>query len=114
MKAELTIIHGGKRFVGAADLHPVDSEGTRPASQTAGSDAPRDVARKPSGAVDLAYRKGFFKERRALSEVVDELQQVGYFFSRQSILAALKAARFLAQTGARGSYRFVQKFPPSA
>jgi hypothetical protein len=113
MRAKLTITYDGKRFVGEAELHPVGSEGPPAGPHAAGTDTPRDVARKPSEAVGLVYRKGFFKDRRALSDVVNVLQQAGYFFSRQSILAALKAAGFLAQTGARGSYRFVQKFPPA-
>lgn len=113
MRAKITITHEGKRFVGEVELHAVGPDGPPTSSPTAGSDTPRDVARKPSEAVDLAYRNGFFKERRALSDVLDELRGAGYFFSPQAILAALKSARFLAQTGTRGSYRFVQKFPPA-
>jgi hypothetical protein len=113
MRAKLSIIHEGKRFVGEVELHAVDSEVPAAGSHTPRTEAPHDVARKPSEAVDLVYRKGFFKDRRGLSDVVNELHQAGYFFSPQSILAALKAARFLVQTGVRGSYRFVQKFPPA-
>lgn len=113
MMVKLVITHEGQRFAGEVELHAAGSEARDAGARGAGTDAAEGVARKPSEAVDLAYRKGFFKERRALSDVVDELQRAGYFFSRQSILAALKAARALAQTGARGSYRFVQKFPPA-
>jgi hypothetical protein len=114
MRAKLSITHEGQRFVGEVDLQPAGSEKLLSSSQRTGGDGAREVARKPSEAVGLVYRNGFFKESRALPDVLDELRQAGYSFSRQSILMALQAARFLARTGTRGSYRFIQKFPPAA
>ena len=114
MRAKLSITHEGQRFVGEVDLYPAGAEKAPSSSQQTSGDGSREVARKPSEAVALVYGKGFFKGSRSLSDVLDELRQGGYSFSRQSILMALQAARFLARTGTLGSYRFTQKFPPSA
>jgi hypothetical protein len=114
MRVTISITHEGQRFVGEVELQPAGSGRLPSGSQYREIDEARAVARKPSEAVDLVYRNGFFKESRALSDVLNELRHAGYSFSRQSILMALQAARFLSRTGTRGYYRFIQKFPPAA
>jgi hypothetical protein len=112
MRVKLNIVHEGQTYFGEVELHPAGTEKATSKPHRTGTQTTSDIATRPSAAVDLVYRKGFFKESRRLSEVFDELRSEGYNFSRQSIFMALKAARFLALTGPRGSYRFVQKFPP--
>jgi len=42
-----------------------------------------------------------------------QLGRDGYNFSAPSILMALKFKEFLQRRGSKGSYRFVQKYPPT-
>lgn len=68
---------------------------------------------KPSGAVHTLYIDNFFKEEKKLSDVTKALSKQGYNFNKDSVYRALQNADFLNVKGAKGSYRFLQKFPPS-
>lgn len=112
MLVKVTVVHEGQTYVGEAELRPVGAEKMTSKARASADQISGDYANKPSGAVELLYRQGFFKESHRLPDVCTKLQGDGYNFSRQSILMALKAAPFLALNGRRGAYSFVQKFPP--
>jgi len=112
MLVKVTVVHEGQTFSGEVEIHPVGAQKTSPKPHISAAHAANDVATKPSGAVELLYRRNFFKESRRLADVFAKLSNEGYNFSRQSIFMAMKAAPFLAVTGRRGAYAFVQKFPP--
>ncbi len=114
MRVRLHVLHEGQTYVGEIDLHPEGTEKTSPKPRKMIVEVTSDIARKPSAAVELLYRKVFFKESHKLSDVCEELRKQGYNFSRQSVFMALKAAPFLGVNGRRGSYVFVQKFPPQS
>lgn len=111
MRVQIKVTHKGQTYSGEVELYPADTEKTvtKPYKIVTST---IDIVTKPSAAVELLHRNGFFKESHKLSDVSNELRNEGYNFSRQSIFMALKAATFLALTGKRGSYSFVQKFPP--
>jgi hypothetical protein len=112
MIVKLNIVHEGEVFSGEVELRSggglrVPTKRSSPAAQVAG-----EVATKPSAAIELLYRRGYFKEPRRLGQIFANLRDEGYNFSRPSISMALKAAPFVAINGRRGEYEFVQKFPP--
>jgi len=112
MIVKVTVVHEGQTFMGEVEIHPVGPQKTHAKPHVATVSTTGDHATKPSGAVELLYRGGFFKEARRLADVFAKLGSEGYNFSRQSIFMAMKAAPFLAVNGRRGTYAFVQKFPP--
>jgi len=113
MRVELTVVHEGVTYTGGIELAPWRG-GKKVAVLSKAGAIPKQVITKPSKAVALLYRGGFFGPERRLGEVSKDLATKGFNFSKQSILMALKAADFLAVRGQRGDYRFVQKFPPPA
>lgn len=68
---------------------------------------------KPSEAVQALYERGFFDSKRTLAEVLNELSKDGYNDNAPSVSMALGSKQFLQRSGVKGSYRFVQKYPPS-
>jgi hypothetical protein len=115
MKIQFRIWQDGKVFEGEAVLTEGQSSKTPKSSpgKSKGSLSSGD-ANKPSGALDRLYRKRFFASERTLGTVLDQLQEDGYNFSAPSILMALKSRGYLQRRGSKGSYRFVQKFPPTS
>ncbi len=113
MRVQVRVLHEGRTYYGEVQLNPTGPEKAVSRPLKIETSIVNNIATRPSAAVELLYRKGFFKESRKFPDVSNELRKEGYNFSRQSIFMALKAAGFLALTGTRGSYRFVQKFPPS-
>lgn len=114
MLVKLTIMHEGQTYVGEVEVQAVAARKVHAMTRASAEPSPGDYATKPSGSVEFLYKGGFFKESRRLPDVCARLREEGYNFSRQSIFMALKAAPFLALTGKRGTYSFVQKFPPRA
>ena len=112
MKVKISIIHEGKAYSGEVELFSAGPEKVASKPSKTEAFSAKGIATKPSAVVEMLYRKHFFKEPRKLPDVWNELRKEGYNFSRPSILMALKAASYLTMTGKRGSYRFVQKFPP--
>jgi hypothetical protein len=114
VKVQIKIIHENEIYIGELELSLEGAEKPLSRQQKVQASVSKGVVTKPSSAVEFLYQKAFFKESRKLSDVVNELQREGYNFSKQAIFMALKAANFLAVTGRRGSYGFIQKFPSSA
>lgn len=112
MKVTIEITHEGQTFSGQLELPPSAGSGKAPTKPLRSDKVPVAPIKKPSAALQLLYRKNFFREAHNLAEVWNELRKEGYNFSRPAVLMALQAAEFLTMTGKRGSYRFVQKFPP--
>lgn len=112
MRVQLKVIHDGQTYFGEVELYAGRPEKAVSKALRRGASTVENIATRPSAAVEMLYHRSFFKEPRKLPDVFDELRKEGYNFSRPSILMALKAAGFLALTGRRGSYSFVQKFPP--
>jgi hypothetical protein len=110
MKVQIKVFDGKTSYAADAELIELSSSNS---GATNGTGRPRPPIRtRPSDAIDGLYRTGFFSHERTLSDALKQLTQDGYNFSPPSILMALKARQFLQRRGARGSYRFVQKFPP--
>jgi hypothetical protein len=112
MLVKVTIVHEGQTFSGEVEVNPVGTQKTLVRPRVPALETSTDSPTKPSGAVEFLYRRGFFKESRRLADVFAKLSSDGFNFSRQSIFMAMRAAPFLAVTGRRGAYAFVQKFPP--
>jgi hypothetical protein len=112
MHIQIRISHDGKIFEGEAALTEVVHRG----GTAKKSAQPVKHARppKPAGAVDGLYGKGYFAGERTLADVRGQLQQDGYNFGAPSVLMALRSKGYLQRRGNRGSYRFVQKYPPTS
>jgi len=111
MHIQIRISQDGKTFEGEAVLAEV-----RPEGKAAGRmvQSPKQThQRKPSGAIDDLYRRGHFATERTLKDVRGQLQKDGYNFGAPSVLMALRSKDYLQRRGSKGSYRFVQKYPPS-
>jgi len=110
MKVQIRIFQNGKVFDGEAILSEVHGHHREPVGRIVRSSVSKST--KPSGAVDGLYGKGFFASARALGDVVGQLGRDGYNFSAQSIFMSLKSRKYLHRRGTKGSYQFVQKYPP--
>jgi hypothetical protein len=113
MKVQITVTDQGMTFHGEAVLKEVKLGGL-PNPTPIKTDVGKPRAPRPSEAVQKLYAKGFFGTGRVLADVLKQLESDGFNFSSPSILMALKAAGFLRRNGAKGTYRFVQKYPPIA
>jgi hypothetical protein len=109
MKVQVRVSENGKTYEGEVVLAEVRS---RSGKREAPAAKPRPS--RPSEALDSLYKKGFFRTERTLGSAVEQLGKDGYNFSRPSVLMALQSRVFLQRRGAKGSYRFVQKYPPSS
>lgn len=111
MKIDLRVTENGKTFAGEVVLTELRSHN--------GPRRRRDEAKgklrpdKPSAAIDGLYTKGYFAVERTLGDSIAQLGRDGYNFSAPSILMALKSREFLQRRGNKGSYRFIQKYPPT-
>jgi len=112
MKIQIRVSDSGRTFEGEAVLAEVRPHAGPPAKRA--QSVEKSPSTKPSGAVDGLYHKEFFASERTLGDVLGELGRDGYNFSPPSILMALKSREYLQRRGSKGSYRFVQKFPPSS
>ncbi len=110
MRIQIRILESGKTYEGEIDLMKVGSVGE--VEEKRGANIAEVARTKPSEAIDGLYRTGFFSRERTLADALAQLGKDGYNFSPPSILMALKARGFLQRRGNKGSYRFVQKFPP--
>lgn len=112
MKAQLRVTIDGKTFVGEAKLRALASSGA--VTQDSRQELAHGVATKPAEAVQLLYERNFFNAAHKVGEISAELRNAGYNFKSAVIQMALKRADFLQMKGRRGSYTFVQKYPPTA
>ena len=112
MKAEIRILHDGKVFEGTAVL----AELGRKVDLATKNAEPVNQSRptKPAGAIDALFGRGYFATERTLSDVREQLRQDGYNFGPPSVLMTLQSKDYLQRRGTKGSYRFVQKYPPAA
>jgi hypothetical protein len=110
----------GHIFEGNVDLRPKGSTSkasstkhkTRESEHTAS--APADHPRTPSDALRRLHQKSIFKTEREFPAVEDELGKIDCNFPKSSLATALERAKFLTRHGKRGSYRWVQKYPPGS
>jgi hypothetical protein len=111
MHVQIRITQDGKIFEGEATLAEVQAYGgsSRKKAESVKNERPT----KPAGAVDSLYSEGYFAAERALVDVRGQLQQGGYNFGAPSVLMALRSKNYLQRRGNKGSYRFVQKYPPT-
>jgi hypothetical protein len=113
MNVKIEIIHEGQTFSGEIELLPLlAGEARHLKVESSGRVIPQSI-KKPSAALQFLYRKNFFRDPQTLPEVWNELRKEGFNFGRPAVLMALQAADYLTMNGKRGSYRFVQKFPPT-
>lgn len=111
MRVQIILSDIGKTYEGEAILTPTASRKKSDGVPKSRAEGAR--ARKPSEAVERMYRTGFFTDQRRLGEAMQQLGEDGYNFSRQSVHMALMSRAFLQRRGRKGSYHFIQKYPPS-
>ena len=110
--------NSGNIFEGEADLrlkrHGIKSVAARralPGSSPAAA-AESGHPRTPTDGLRRLYEKGVFKAQREFKEVEEELAKIDCNFPKPSLAKALERAEFLTRRGKRGSYRWIQKYPP--
>jgi hypothetical protein len=113
MNVRIEITHEGQTFAGEVELVASASGEKKGSYGKSNKPTKAEPIKKPSTAVEFLYRKDFFRDPQTLRETWDRLGNEGFNFSRPAVLMALQAAEYLTMTGKRGSYRFVQKFPPT-
>lgn len=111
MKIEIRLRQNGKTFEGEAVLNEVHSSAATP---TAGRTPAKEThPTKPSEALQALYQAGYFATERTLATVTSEFSKLGYNFNASSVVMALGSKKYLQRRGSRGSYRFVQRYPPN-
>ena len=111
MKVQITVVDDGKTYAGEVTLTPTGGpKGLRGEQKKR---VKSSLARKPSEAIEWLYRAKFFNDERTLPDTVKQLSKGDYNFNKPSVLMALKSASFLQRRESKGSYRFVQKYPPA-
>jgi len=75
---------------------------------------PGDHPRTPADALRRLHQKSVFKIERDLQAVEEELGKIDCNFPKASVAKALERAEFLTRHGKRGSYRWIQKYPPGS
>jgi hypothetical protein len=70
--------------------------------------------RTPTDGLRRLHERSVFKIEREFKAVEDELAKIDCNFPKASLAKALERADFLTRHGKRGSYRWIQKYPPAA
>jgi hypothetical protein len=110
----------GSVFVGETDLRPKQG---RTKSMTAQPTHAREVQmsaptrtvghpRTPTDGLRRLHQKNVFKVKREFKAVEEELGKIDCNFPKASLAKALERADFLTRHGKRGSYSWIQKYPP--
>ena len=73
-----------------------------------------DHPRTPTDALQRLHYKSVFKIEREFQAVEEELGKIDCNFPKPSLAKALERAKFLTRHGKRGSYRWIQKYPPGS
>jgi len=60
------------------------------------------------------HQKNVFKTEKEFKVVEEELAKIDCNFPKPSLAKALERAGFLTRHGKRGSYRWIQKYPPGS
>jgi hypothetical protein len=110
----------GQIFEGNVDLRPKvaiakpssTKRKMRESAHTASAFA--DHPRTPSDALRRLHQKSVFKTEREFQAVEEELAKIDCNFPKASLAKALERAKFLTRHGKRGSYRWIQKYPPGS
>jgi hypothetical protein len=76
--------------------------------------APADHPRTPTDVLRKLHQKNVFKTEKEFKAVEEELAEIDCNFPKPSLAKALERADFLTRHGKRGSYRWIQKYPPGA
>jgi hypothetical protein len=76
--------------------------------------APADHPRTPTDALQRLHQKSVFKIEREFQAVEEELGKIDCNFPKPSLAKALERAKFLTRHGKRGTYRWIQKYPPGS
>jgi hypothetical protein len=110
----------GHIFEGNVDLRPKGptakpsptKDKIRESAHTAS--APAGHPRTPTDALRKLHQKNVFKTEKEFKAVEEELAKIDCNFPKPSVATALERADFLTRHGKRGSYRWIQKYPPGA
>ena len=103
----------GNVFDGQVDLKPRRS-GAQFAPAERRPVAPASHPRTPTDALRKLHQKNVFKTEKELRAVEEELAKIDCNFPKPSLAKALERAGFLTRHGRRGSYRWIQKYPPGS
>jgi hypothetical protein len=114
MKVQVSVFHEGKSYLGEVQLVPVVTAGKRSKEPHPSTRARQAGVPRPAEAIAQLYHSGFFKSPRALGDAMDELAKVGYNFGKSSVATVLSRSDYLQARGRKGSYTYIQKYPPSA
>lgn len=120
MKVEIKLAdERGNFFGGEVTLVPIASKAghkrasaERPTHQ--GVSAKGEHPRMPMDGLRRLHQEGVFKAERDFKSVEGELSGIHCNFPKASLAKALARADFLTRHGARGSYRWIQRYPPGA
>lgn len=117
MKVEITLKdENGNLFGGEVTLLPLGSGAaqTRARAQrrsSQGAPAEGKHPRMPMDALRRLHQQGTFKAERDFKSVQGELAGIHCNFPKASLAKALARADFLTRHGARGGYRWIQRYP---
>lgn len=109
--------NSGNVFKGEADLElkgrSIRSAIAKPApSRPAPAAITHGHPRTPTDALRQLHQKSVFKVEKEFKAVEQELAKIDCNFPKPSLAKALERADFLTRHGKRGSYRWIQKYPP--
>jgi hypothetical protein len=120
MKVEITLTdESGNLFGGEVTLVPLAREAAQkraPTQRRSGHGAPAkgEHPRMPMDGLRRLHQQGAFKAERDFKSVEGELSRIHCNFPKASLAKALARADFLTRHGTRGSYRWIQRYPPGA
>lgn len=114
MKVSLVVEDdAGRKFHGEVKLK--SQRGTaKPAHSSKAVAHNPATAIKATGAVRILWEKGAFKAAQNLSAIEKELGDLDYNFPKNTLTMALGSAKYLTRRGARGNYRWIQKYKAGA
>ena len=105
----------GHKFQGEAVLQPQRKASAAPRQRSTSShSASSGKPPKPKHALKMLYEKGVFKTDQTFGAIEVELGRLEYNFPKPTLMMALGSVPFLTRRGAKGSYRWVQKYKPGA
>jgi hypothetical protein len=103
----------GHKFHGEVELKPQRKSGKSAHSPKAVARASVKGVSAPA-AVRVLWEKGKFKTAQTFGEIERELGELEYNFPKNTLTMALGSAAYLTRRGARGSYRWIQKYKAGA
>jgi hypothetical protein len=70
-----------------------------------------EIAKTAPDALKLLWKNKFFLEFKDFKKIKEELSKMGYNFTDENLLMALKNLNFLTRNGSKGNYSYIQKHP---